>query len=139
MNSVQTLKDHGLVYDCNVPYDAKVDGVDVFVGQDAIQKYLPGFVSEDVTAMMHVKRCGWMNAQQMGTYLLQDARDTGLVRTMSPYEVVGLRSAAAGSVGVEVDIAGPDGTQTLSAGAFVWCAFFDRDLHSMMPLVPTPA
>lgn len=69
-----------------------------------------------------------MNAQQMGTYLLQDARDTGLVQTMSPFEVVGLRdvgSGGGGGGGVEVDVVGvrdKTNTSTLSASAFVNCS-----------------
>jgi len=126
---------HGHVYDPDMPYNAEVDGVDVFVGQDAIQSYLPGFVSTEVTAMMHVKRCGWMNAQQMGTYLLQDGRETGLVKTMSPYAVTGLRSVGTGG-GVEVDIVGVRNKEasTLSAGAFVNCAGpFIANIHDMVP------
>jgi len=131
---------HGLLYDHDLPFNAKVDGVDVFVGQDAVQSYLPGFVSTEVTAMMHVKRCGWMNAQQMGTYLLQDARDTGLVQTMSPFEVVGLRdvgSGGGGGGGVEVDVVGvrdKTNTSTLSASAFVNCSGpFVGKTHDMVP------
>ena len=55
---------HGLVYDHSIPFNAEVDGVDVFVGQDAIQAYLPGFVSSEVEAMMHVKR-------SVGTHCVQ--------------------------------------------------------------------
>lgn len=68
---------------------------------------------------------GWMQA-----------RDTGLVKTMSPHQIVGLRNGAGGN-GVEVDVAGVrDANEaiTLSASAFVNCSgpFVGRT-HDMVP------
>jgi glycine/D-amino acid oxidase-like deaminating enzyme len=42
-----------------------------------IQRIFP-FVSDRVVAMLHVRRCGWMSAQQFGSYLLQQGKAKGV-------------------------------------------------------------
>lgn len=88
--AVYTDGDHGVAYRGSVlPYDAPVDGLSVFQGEQAIASFfgaggLPSFVAPEVTSLLHCGRCGWMNAQQMGQSLLQTARAHG-VRSLVPY------------------------------------------------------
>lgn len=52
-------------------------GGDLFLDQDAIRKHFP-FLSHDVVAVLHARRCGWFSGQQLGMYLLERARAAGV-------------------------------------------------------------
>ncbi|MCI0578296.1 MAG: FAD-binding oxidoreductase [Chloroflexi bacterium] len=52
-------------------------GADLLFGADLIREHFP-FVTEDVVAMLHPRRCGWLSAQQLGMYLLDKARAAGV-------------------------------------------------------------
>lgn len=53
------------------------DGADLLLDQQLIQQYFP-FVSKETVALLHPRRCGWLSAQQLGMYLLQQARGCGV-------------------------------------------------------------
>lgn len=53
------------------------DGADLLLDRDLIQQQFP-FVSEETVALLHPRRCGWLSAQQLGMYLLQQARAGGV-------------------------------------------------------------
>ncbi|CAK0895624.1 unnamed protein product [Prorocentrum cordatum] len=42
-----------------------LDGFDLLVGSDAIREVFP-FVSEKATAMLHARRCGWLDPRALG-------------------------------------------------------------------------
>ena len=48
-------------------------GADLLLGTELIREIFP-FVAGDVQAMLHPRRCGWLSAQQLGMYLLDEAR-----------------------------------------------------------------
>ena len=52
-------------------------GADLILDPTLIQRIFP-FVSDGVVAMLHVRRCGWMSAQQLGSYLLQQGKAKGV-------------------------------------------------------------
>lgn len=52
---------------------AGLDGFDLVYGSHAIREIFP-FVSEDARAMLHARRCGWMDAQGMGQAMLNEAK-----------------------------------------------------------------
>lgn len=52
-------------------------GADLLLGSDVIQKYFP-YISERAVAALHVRRAGWLSAQQLGRYLLETARQRGV-------------------------------------------------------------
>lgn len=58
-------------------YDPALRGADLVPDQALIRKHFP-FVSEKAIAMLHVRRCGWLSAQQLGMYLLERAREHGV-------------------------------------------------------------
>lgn len=47
-------------------------GADVIVDPQLIQRYFP-FLTAATVAVLHARRCGWLNAQQLGSYLLEQA------------------------------------------------------------------
>jgi len=52
-------------------------GADLVLDRDRILRRFP-FIAPDVVAMLHTRRCGWLSAQQLGMYLLEQAREHGL-------------------------------------------------------------
>jgi glycine/D-amino acid oxidase-like deaminating enzyme len=56
-------------------------GADLFLDPELIQKYFP-YLPEHIIGALHVRRAGWLSAQQMGVYMLARARAQG-VRTQN--------------------------------------------------------
>lgn len=52
-------------------------GADLVLDPTLIRQHFP-FVSEQVVALLHTRRCGWLSAQQLGSYLLEQARACGV-------------------------------------------------------------
>ncbi|HEX2696359.1 MAG TPA: FAD-binding oxidoreductase [Anaerolineales bacterium] len=52
-------------------------GVDVLLGNDLIRKHFP-YLTEKAVAALHIRRAGWLSAQQMGMYLLETAKQSGV-------------------------------------------------------------
>jgi glycine/D-amino acid oxidase-like deaminating enzyme len=52
-------------------------GADLLIGGDLIRKYFP-YLTERTAAALHVRRAGWLSAQQLGMYLLETARRRGV-------------------------------------------------------------
>ena len=57
-------------------YRGHPDGADIFVDEDAIRQHFP-FLADDVCTVIHARRCGWMSGQQLGMYLLDEAKIAG--------------------------------------------------------------
>ena len=53
------------------------DGADLLVGSDLIHSHFP-YLAENAIAALHVRRAGWLSAQQLGMYLLETARRGGV-------------------------------------------------------------
>lgn len=52
-------------------------GADLLIGSELIQKYFP-YLTKRAVAALHVRRAGWLSAQQLGMYLLETARRRGV-------------------------------------------------------------
>jgi glycine/D-amino acid oxidase-like deaminating enzyme len=52
-------------------------GADLVLDRERIRRRYP-FLTPDTLALLHVRRCGWLSAQQLGMYLLEQAREHGL-------------------------------------------------------------
>lgn len=87
-------------------------GADLFLDQATIRARFP-FLAADVVAVLHARRCGWLSGQQLGMYLLEEARAAGvtlLSGRMTAVELQGGRIArvtVAGGDGMDVHIATP--------------------------------
>lgn len=57
-------------------YQKDVDGADILIGSELIRQHFP-FITSDVYAMLNPRRCGWLSAQQLGMYMLDQARGQG--------------------------------------------------------------
>jgi sarcosine oxidase, subunit beta len=52
-------------------------GADLLIGNELIRKHFPCLTDKAVAAL-HVRRAGWLSAQQLGMYLLETARRSGV-------------------------------------------------------------
>jgi len=52
-------------------------GADLLIGNELIHKYFP-YLTKRAIAALHVRRAGWLSAQQLGMYLLETARQHGV-------------------------------------------------------------
>ena len=57
-------------------YDLAVDGADLLLSSDVIQAHYP-FINDAAVGLLHARRCGWLSAQQMGMYMLEQAKAHG--------------------------------------------------------------
>lgn len=56
--------------------EVELTGADLIDDPAVIQRVFP-FLARDTLAMLHARRCGWLSAQQLGMYLLEEARNHG--------------------------------------------------------------
>jgi glycine/D-amino acid oxidase-like deaminating enzyme len=75
----------------NQPY-----GADLLLGSSLIQKHFP-YLTHKALAALHVRRAGWLSAQQLGMYLFESAR------TLSGSGKPGVRYKSARVTGVDVE------------------------------------
>ena len=52
-------------------------GADLLLGNELIRKYFP-YITKEAIAALHVRRAGWLSAQQLGMYLLETGRRLGV-------------------------------------------------------------
>lgn len=60
-----------------VGYQDQPEGADLLLEPRLIRQHFP-FVAPDTVALLHTRRCGWLSAQQLGMYLLTQARAHGV-------------------------------------------------------------
>ncbi len=96
-------------------FAAHPDGADLFLDPLAIRLHFP-WLAADIVAVLHARRCGWMSGQQLGMYLLEEARAAGVT-------LVNARVTAVDTTGGRVSgatLAGADGTtQRVATPVFV--------------------
>jgi glycine/D-amino acid oxidase-like deaminating enzyme len=91
-------------------------GADLLIGSDLIQKYFP-YLTDQALAALHIRRAGWLSAQQLGMYLLERARQrgtrfesarvTGVETTGGHVKGVRLGSGERVDCGIFINAAGP--------------------------------
>jgi sarcosine oxidase, subunit beta len=62
-------------------------GADLFLDPGLIRGWFP-YLSEQVVAALHIRRAGWLSAQQLGMYLLEQARLSGVQLVRARVEAV---------------------------------------------------
>jgi sarcosine oxidase, subunit beta len=87
------------------------DGFDLIEDPEMLSGVLPG-LSDALVGGLHVRRAGWVSAQQMGANMIERAVAAGT--TLVPHEVVGIDVVGDRVGGVRLD----DGS-TIDCGAFV--------------------
>ena len=57
--------------------DLALLGADLISDPALLRQHFP-YLSENITAVLHARRCGWLSAQQLGALLLEQARARGV-------------------------------------------------------------
>jgi glycine/D-amino acid oxidase-like deaminating enzyme len=98
-------------------FDPELRGTDLITEPALIRRHYP-WLAPDTVALLHARRCGWFSGQQLGMYLLEQARAHGVRLVEGRVERI---DAAGGRVrGVDVRAAG--GTQTIGTARAVLAA-----------------
>ena len=58
-------------------FENQPDGADLLLDPALIRAHFP-YVAENTVALLHARRCGWFSAQQLGMYMLEQAREHGV-------------------------------------------------------------
>ena len=58
-------------------FEDRPTGVDLILDQTIIQKYFP-YLSKNIVAVVHARRCGWFSVQQLGMYMLERVKERGV-------------------------------------------------------------
>ncbi len=94
-------------------YEGQPTGADFLLDRALIREHFP-FIDESAVAMLHTRRCGWLSAQQLGSYLLEEARKAGV--RLLPDRVTGVVLSEGRVSGVCV------GDETIATESFVVAA-----------------
>jgi glycine/D-amino acid oxidase-like deaminating enzyme len=89
-------------------------GADVVSHSLAIRRHFP-YLAEDTVAVLHARRAGWFSGQQLGMYLLEQARAKGVRLMQGRVERVDTRGGRVGAVAVRT----PHGNVTVGTSRFV--------------------
>ena len=89
-------------------------GADLIVDPALIHELFP-YLTEQAAAVLHVRRAGWLSAQQLGMYLLEQARACGVRLQRGRLAAVDLRGGRVAGVRLE----GAAGTVRVETAAFV--------------------
>ncbi len=81
-------------------FNAPVSGADLLLGKEVVHRHFP-YISEKAIAAIHPRRAGWLSAQQMGMYMLEQAREHGVRFISGRVEAVETRGGRV----VEVEVA----------------------------------
>ena len=71
-------------------YQDQPDGADLLLDSTLLQQHFP-CLSEQAIAALHVRRAGWFSGQQLGSYLLDQARQHGVRLLRGKIEAVEVR------------------------------------------------
>ncbi|MGV3711342.1 MAG: NAD(P)/FAD-dependent oxidoreductase [Gemmatimonas sp.] len=72
-------------------------GADIFLDPSDIRKRFP-YLNPEVKAVVHARRCGWMSGQQLGMYLLDEAKAAGVTTVSGRVVAVDSANGAVSSV-----------------------------------------
>jgi len=71
--------------------EPSLTGADLVLDPERIRRRFP-FLTSDVLAMLHPRRCGWLSAQQLGMYMLERAREHGARLLPARVEAIDVRN-----------------------------------------------
>ena len=99
-------------------FDNCPSGADLVVDQDLIRRQFP-FITEDVVGLLHVRRCGWLDAPQLGQWLLDRAKACGVVTRRDRVERVTVVSGRIHTIHLQSDEAISSDTFVIAAGPYL--------------------
>ncbi len=96
-------------------YTDHPDGADLILDPRLIRQHF-SYLAEDILAVLHTRRCGWLSGQQLGMFLLEEAKTHGVTLINGRVEAVTIeRNRVTG-----VKVASADGSnQVFQTNVFV--------------------
>ena len=76
------------------------DGIDILVGNAVIKAHFP-YITDSAIGALHIRRAGWFSAQQLGSWMLDQAKEHGLSHLTAKVEAI--RTDAGKVSGVVLD------------------------------------
>jgi glycine/D-amino acid oxidase-like deaminating enzyme len=95
-------------------FEDQPKGIDLILDQTMIRRYFP-YLSKNIVAVIHARRCGWFSVQQLGMFMLGQAREHGAQLLEGRVEGVEI----AGNKVQAVRIRRNGALNTISTGSFV--------------------
>jgi glycine/D-amino acid oxidase-like deaminating enzyme len=95
-------------------FDFDLTGADIITDRNLIRRHFP-YLSEETVAVAHVRRAGWLSAQQLGATMLEVARSRGVKVLRGEVVAIDIRGDRLRSVDVVTD----DGRRSLDAAHIV--------------------
>jgi glycine/D-amino acid oxidase-like deaminating enzyme len=90
------------------------DGADLILDRSLIRQHFP-CLNADTVAVLHARRCGWLSAQQLGMYMLEEARAHGAKLLHGRVEAVDVQNGSVRGVQVTTD----EGSRDIACDVFV--------------------
>ena len=78
-------------------YEKPVDGADIFTTGDALREAFD-FISDDAVGAIHVRRAGWLSAQQLGAWMIEKTIEAGVTYAHGTVTSVGTDEVGVRSV-----------------------------------------
>ena len=88
-------------------FDSTLDGADLITERALIDEHFP-YLNPETVAVLHARRCGSLSAQQMGMYLLEEARARGVEFLTAAFS--GVETSGGRVSGVRIDVDGTEQT-----------------------------
>lgn len=73
------------------------EGADLFLEGDALRRFYP-FITDNAVGGIHARRAGWFSAQQLGAWMIEQAREAGLEIVKAAVSGVSVNSGAVAAV-----------------------------------------
>ena len=83
-------------------FASPLDGADLLLDQALIRQHFP-YLAPNTVAVLHARRCGWFSAQQLGMYLLEQAREHGAQLVRGAVTGVDVRDGRVRAVQIDQD------------------------------------
>jgi glycine/D-amino acid oxidase-like deaminating enzyme len=80
-------------------FEGEPDGIDVFTTAESFRQPFP-YLTDEAVGAMHVRRAGWFSAQQLGSWMLDEAKAAGTIHLVD--EVVAIEVEAGAITGVSL-------------------------------------
>jgi glycine/D-amino acid oxidase-like deaminating enzyme len=98
-------------------FNSPITGADIITDKSLIRQHFP-YLSPDTIAVAHVRRAGWLSAQQLGAVMLEAVRARGIKVLRGEVAGIGMKNNRASSIDVETgnDRVALDATDIVLAG-----------------------
>jgi glycine/D-amino acid oxidase-like deaminating enzyme len=106
--------EHGYVLSPDSGFSTDLDGADLITNRRLIKRHFP-YLAADTAGVLHLRNCGVLSAQQLGMYLLEAARASGVEFIRGEFTESNIQAGQLSGVVISTD----SGLQELTTDALV--------------------